>query len=208
MGLISTGDLRTWMSVEEGDKKVNAKLAAVALAVEDFCDSFTNRKLAGTTYTQDAEFSYLDGGGNKFIYLPQYPVSYVSEINIDTDRTFSSGTVLPSADFFWYPSGKVISEGDYFTRGRRNIRIGYTAGYAPVVGGTGNAAISSYPVPLDLKQVMLEMAVESVKEGITAVHSVKGETPRLDKLFSKNSFWRETLLKYKAYDASLQGFEE
>jgi hypothetical protein len=196
------------MGIEEGDKKPNAKLAAVALAVEDFCDSFTNRKLEADTYTQDFTYSYLDGTGDKIMYLPLYPVSYVSEVNIDSDRTFGSGTVLASADFFWYPGGKLVSEGSYFTKGRRNIRVGYTAGYAPIVGGTHDGAVSSYPVPLDMKQVLLEMAVESVKEGMTAIHSLKGENPRLEKLFSMNSFWRETLLKYKSWDASLQGFEE
>src|SRR5574343_270711 len=163
MSLISTSDLRTWMGLEEGDKKPNAKLAAIASAVEDFVDSFTNRILEAKFYRTNPDYCYLDGNGKPWIYLPQYPISYITELNIDSERTFDTGTLIPTSDLFWYPSGKVISEAGYFTRGRRNVRFDYVAGYAPVVGGTYNAVVSSYPIPLDLKQTMIEMCVESFK---------------------------------------------
>ena len=211
MSLISTSDLRTWMGIEEGDVKPNSKLAAIALAVEDFVDSFTNRKLEATRYLTDPYFSYLDGNGRTFVYLPQYPVSYVSSVNVDTERTFGSGTEIAQADLFFYPSGKLVSEAGYFVRGRRNVLIDYTAGYAPVVGGTHNAVVSSYPIPQDLKQVMIEMCVESFKEGITAVHSVDGGQagePKFIQMLTRNSWWSNTLNKYKAFDQSLGGREE
>lgn len=205
MSLVSTLDLRLWMSIEEGDKTINAKLAYIARAVEDFCDSYTNRRLKAQTYTTDPQFSYLDGKGYDYIYTPQYPVSYVSEVNIDSSRDFTSSTALDSTDFFWYPNGKIISEGGNFLRGRRNIRLSYIAGYAPVVGGTHSMAVSTYPIPEDLKQVMVEMCVESVKEGMTAVHSIDGEQPRFIQMLKENSFWKNVLNKNKAFDASLVG---
>jgi hypothetical protein len=211
MSLISTSDLRVWMGIEEVDKKPNPKLASISQAVEDFVDSYTNRKLEAQVYRTHSDYCYLDGNGRRWMYLPQYPISYITEIAIDSERLFGSGTLVPSADFFWYPSGKVVSEGEYFARGRRNIRVDFVAGYAPVVGGTHNAVVSSYPIPQDLKQVMIEMCVQSFKEGMTAVHTVGGDNasePKFIQMLSRNSFWKNVLNKYKAFDASLGGYEE
>ena len=210
MSLLSTADLREWMGITAGDNAPNEKLNSIAAAIEDFVDSFTNRKLEAQRYLTDPYFSYLDGNRLTYIQLPQYPVSYISSVNIDLDRNFNSGTLLASADFFWYPSGKVVSEGGYFTRGRRNILVDYTSGYAPVVGGTHNNAVSTYPIPRDLKQTMTEMCIESFKEGMTAVHTIQGlegET-KFIQMLSRNSFWSNVLNKYKAFDAAIAGYEE
>lgn len=211
MSLISTYDLRNWMGIAEGDTKPNAKLESIARAVEDFVDSYTNRQLEAKRYLTDPNFSYYDGTGRSYMYLAQYPVSYVSSAHVDSDRSFGSGTVISSADIFWYPAGKLVSEGGYFTRGRRNVLVDFTAGYAPVVGGTHNSAVSTYPVPLDLKQTMIEMCVESFKEGMTAVHSLAGQNvtePKFIQMLSRNSFWANVLNKYKAFDKILSGREE
>lgn len=212
MSLISTADLRQWMGIEAGDKQPNAKLDSLSSAIQDFVDSYTNRKLEAQTYRTDPMFCYLDGTGCSYIYAPQYPISYVTEVAIDADRVFDSATLVASADLFWYPSGKIVSEAGYFTKGRRNVRLDYIAGYAPVVGGTHNAAVSSYPIPMDLKQTMIEMCVESFKEGITAVHTVESQdpnvSPRFVQLLSQNSFWRNTLIKYKAFDVNFNFNEE
>lgn len=204
MSLISTADLRTWLSIEDGDTKPNAKLEDISKAVEDFVDSFTNRKLEAARYNSDPQFTYLDGNGETYIYTRQYPISYVYGVYVDADRVFGSGTEIATADIFYYPSGKVVSEGGYFTRGRRNVKIDYIGGYAPVVGGTHDNTVSSYPLPYDLKQVMLEMTVESYKEGISAIHTVvtPGQVePKIIQMLSKNSFWSNVLNKYKSFDA-------
>lgn len=211
MSLISTSDLRSWLGIEEGDKGPNAKLDSISKAIEDFVDSFTNRKLEAARYNSDPQFTYFDGSGLSYIYAPQYPISYIYSVNVDSERDFASGTLIATADIFWYPSGKVVSEAGYFTRGRRNVKMDYIAGYAPVVGGTHNSSVSTYPIPEDLKQVMVEMTVETFKEGLTAIHTVApaGEAPgRIIQMLSSNSFWRNVLNKYKNFDAALQGRDE
>lgn len=87
------------------------------------------------------------------------------------------------------------------------MKIDYIAGYAPVVGNTHDATVSTYPLPLDLKQVMIEMTVESFKEGLTAIHTVDAgdQGDRVIRMLSQNSFWANVLNKYKAFDASLAG---
>lgn len=216
MALISTGDVITWLGLPSSDREIFPKLEAVSLAIQDFANSYTNRNLEAKRYLTDPYYSYLDGTGDRYIYLPQYPVSYVSSVNIDNDRVFGSATLVASADMFWYPNGKVVVEGDYFAgsesfggslmvRGRRNILIDYTAGFAPVVGGTHNAAVSSYPLPYDLRQVLLEMTAQSVKEGITSLHTAiapQGDV-KFIQMLSGNSFWANVLGKYKAVSKSL-----
>lgn len=211
MSLISTSDLRTWLAITEGDKAPNAKLESIAKAIEDFCDSFTNRKLEAARYNSDPENTYLDGNGMTYLYVPQYPLSHVDGVWIDADRLWGTGTEIGTNDIFFYSSGKIVSEGGHFISGRRNIKVDYIAGYAPVVGGTHNSAVSTYPLPYDLKQVMVEMTVECFKEGLTAIHTVQGGPEVGDKIvrmLTSNSFWMQTLNKYKAFDSSLQGRDE
>src|SRR3990167_5194382 len=216
MALISTGDVIVWLGMQSSDRAIFPKLEAVSLAIQDFADSFTNRKLEAKRYLTDPYYSYLDGNNERYIYVPQYPVSYVSSVNIDNDRVFGSGTLVASADLFWYPGGKIVVDGDYFasersfggrllTRGRRNVLIDYTAGYAPVVNGTHDNAVSTYPIPYDLRQVMLEMTAQTVKEGITALHSAvsaQGDV-KFIQMLSGNSFWSNVLTKYKAFSKVL-----
>ena len=213
MGLISTYDIRLWMGAEDGDKKINPKLGAIAQAIQAFVETTTNRKLEAKHYQNDPYFSYLDGRGKRFFYLPQYPVSYLSEVNVDPNRTWGSGTIVNSNDYFWYPTGKVEanavyfypnSNNGYFFIGKRIIKVDYIAGYAPVVGGTYDSTVSSYPFPADLKQVMVEMCVESIKEGMTGIHTVQGggQTPdHFTKMLSANSFWMNTIVSYKSFDS-------
>lgn len=213
MSLISTLDLRTWMGIEEGDVLPNAKLDSISKAIQDFVDGFTNRKLEAAQYNSDPNFTYMDGTGARYLYLPQYPVSYIESVNIDSSRDFGGGTLIDIDDIFFYPeSGKVVSEAGYFTQGRRNVKIDYKAGYAPVVGGTHNSAVSTYPIPRDLKQVMIEMCVESFKEGMTGVHTVQSvgieSQPKFVQLFGKRSFWTKTLSKYKSFDKQFQFRDE
>lgn len=207
MPLISTYDLRLWLGVEEGDNAPNAKLASIALGVEDFADQFTNRTLLAKTYYFHQDESYYDGEGTKYLYLNQYPVSYVSDVNVDSNHDFNSATLVASADLYWYPKeGKLITEGEYFTRGRRNVLVNFIAGYAPVVNNTHNSSVSTYPLPLDLKQVMLEMCALSFKEGMTAVHTVQTQDQvRFVQMLSGDTMWNKTLLKYKKWDGALSG---
>ncbi len=218
MSLISTYDVRIWLGIEDGDTKPNPRLASISQAVEDFVDSFTNRKLEATRYLTDPNFSYYDGTGRAYMYLKAYPVSYVSSVNVDNDRAFGSGTLFASGDYYWEPSGKLRVEGNPaygcgggFSRGRRNILIDFTAGYAPVVGGTHDALVSSYPIPYDLKQVMVEMVAQCFNDGQLAVHAINGPNvtePKFIQMLSRNSFWSNVLNKYKAFDRMFEAREE
>lgn len=189
MSLIGTGDVRTWLGVSDGDKNPNDKLASLCTVSQQFVETYLSRKLEAQQFTTHTDYCYYDGTGLPYIYTSVFPIWSVSEVAVDGDRDFDSGTLIALDDIFFYPDGKIVSEAGYFTRGRRNVRLSYYAGY-----GSG-----SYPLPADLKQVMVEMVSDSYKSGLTAMHQVQqvtGETT-LMKLLSKNTFWYETLGKYK-----------
>lgn len=188
--LIGTSDVRTWLSIPDGEKAPNDKLNSLCSAIQSFVESYVGRPLEAQVFRTDPDNCYLDGTGRPFIYVPVYPISNIYEVAVDNDHVFGSGTVIGTNDIFFYPDGKIISEAGYFTRGRRNVRIDYLAGY----GSAG-----SYPLPGDLKQVMVEMIVQSYKTGLTAISQIAQPQGNISttKLLSDNTFWKETLDGYK-----------
>ena len=197
--LIGTSDLRAWLSLSEGDKTSNDKLETLSLAIQRFVETYTNRQLEATYYNNHRDYSIYDGPGCSWIYTKQYPVSWVSAVYVDSDRAWTSGSLVASADVVVYwDSGKILSEAGYFSRGHRNVRIDYIAGY-------GSVLTSSYPLPFDLKQTMIEMAVQTFKEGITGVHTVAGmEEVKFIQMLRDNSLWRNTLNAYKNFAKRLE----
>lgn len=186
--LIGTSDVRSWLSIPDGEKAPNDKLLTLCTAIQSFVESYCNRKFEAQRFKTHPDYSYLDGTGKSWIYLPVYPIWDIYEVAVDGSREFGSGTLIGTDDIFFNSQGKVYTEAEYFTRGRRNVRFDYYAGY-----GAG-----SYPLPYDLKQVMVEMVVDSYKSGLTAIHQVQlptGETSFM-KLLSNNTFWKETLARY------------
>lgn len=201
--LIGTSDLRAWLSLADGDKTSNDKLETLSKAVQDFVETYTNRQLEATYYNNHKDYSYFDGTGRNWIYTKEYPVSWIESVYVDSDRQWSSGALIASADLvIYWDEGKIYSEAGYFTKGHRNIKINYIAGF-------GGSATSSYPLPFDLKQVMIEMVVQSFKEGITGVHSVASmEETKFIQMLSQNSMWRNTLNAYKNFSKRLEGLLE
>jgi hypothetical protein len=197
--LIGTSDLRSWLSLQDSDKTANDKLENLSLAIQDFVQNYTNRKLEATYYSNHRDYSIYDGNGFSSIFTKQYPISWVNQVYVDSDRVWSSGSLIASADLvIYWETGEIYSEAGFFTKGRRNVRIDYIAGFGP-------ATASSYPLPYDLKQTMIEMAVQTFKEGITGVHSVQGvEETKFIQMLSSNTLWRNTLNSYKNFAKRLE----
>jgi hypothetical protein len=197
--LIGTDALRSWLSLTDSDKTANDKLESLSLAVQDFVQSYTNRKLEATYYNGHQDYSIYDGTGQNWIYTKQYPISWISNVYVDSDRAWTSGSLIASADLvIYWDTGMIYSEAGYFSKGHRNVRIDHIAGY-------GGSATSSYPLPYDIKQTMIEMTVQAFKEGITGVHSVVSmEETRFIQMLSQNSMWRNTLNSYKNYSKRLE----
>jgi hypothetical protein len=200
MSLIGTSDVRSWLSIPDGEKNPNEKLSTLCSAVQSFVEGYTQRKLEAQRFKTSPDYCYFDGTGKPWIYLPVYPIWDIYEVAVDNDREFNSGSLIGTDEIFFDSQGKVYTEQGSFTRGRRNVRFDYYAGY-----GAG-----SYPLPGDLKQVMVEMVVDSYKSGLTALHQIQlptGETSFM-KLLSSNTFWKEVLGNYKRIGCMDFGYDD
>lgn len=198
MSIVGTGDVRTWLNLPEADKGPNAKIASLINAVEGFAEQYTKRKLEAAQFTTNPDYCYFDGTGLSTLWTPVTPIWRVDEIVIDNNREFTDAGTLVSTNgegLIIYPSeGKIVLDQNsgfgVFTRGQRNVRLKYYAGY-----GEG-----SYPAPYDLKQVIIEMVTTSFNEGITGIHTVVGpQESKLVKMLSTNTFWSDVLNSYKNY---------
>ncbi len=204
--LIGTSDVRIWLNIPDGEKAPNDKLNALCLAIQTFVENYIQRPLEAQVFTTDPNFCYFDGTGTSYLYLPVPPISNVYEVAMDQYRQFGSGTIIGTDTVFFDPEGKLMLQNYRFYRGRRNVRVSYLGGYG---------AAGSYPLPYDLKQVMVEMVCASYKKGLTEIHQVAQPVARgqagevsLMKFLDDNSFWTNTLDSYKKLISINSSYEE
>lgn len=201
--LVGTDAIRAWIGLKDPDDGPNQKIADLSGAIQKFIENQCGRNFEAKLYKTDPANCYFDGTGQAFIFVPNFPIWYVNEVSVDGNRDFGAGTLVATNDIFIYEEmGKIVSEGGFFYRGRRNVRLEYYAGYGTGthVSHDGQGTVG-FGVPLDLQQTIVEMVTLAFKEGITAVHTVEGREdlvePRIIQMLGKNSVWRKTINAYK-----------
>ena len=149
MERLMDGDLTTlvavkaWLPDMGGVTTSDALLAQLISAASTFVCNYTGRASFGVTaYAED-----YDGAGHSFLLLRQWPVTDIVGISI--------GGVATSAAFHLQPpipgggNQRLSLIGAVFPRGRANITIRYSAGYAAP--------------PADVAQATIELAAERFK---------------------------------------------
>ncbi len=118
--------VKSWlnMNVADFDDTLTRLIGAVTVAMQ----TYMNRDILSASYTDN-----IDGVGGSFVILGNYPITAVSSVTVGvqaiTAYTFSG-------------AGVYLDPGWSFTRGRNNVHIAYTAGFASV--------------PADLEQACIE----------------------------------------------------
>jgi hypothetical protein len=98
----------------------------------DFIHSY-----CGRTFPQGSYDEYYDGDGTDTLLSHQFPIVSVNSLEVD-------GTVKDSTSFVLYaPLGIIRLKSGVFPRGKKNVRLQYTAGYATI--------------PKDLEQASIEL---------------------------------------------------
>ncbi len=104
-------------------------------AVTDYIESYCGRRFKDTTYTDE----YYDGDGETDLILKQFPITDTAEISI----TFVSDDVETAVDNddleFYNDEGMIYYP--RWPRGRKNIKITYSAGYATIPADLAQACI-------------------------------------------------------------------
>jgi uncharacterized phiE125 gp8 family phage protein len=106
-----------------------------------FANKFTGRQLLEAAITE-----YYDGDGTDELALNNYPVSAVTSVHDDVLRVFGSTTEIVAGDRILDGAAGIIklwNSAFSFIKGKRNVRVVYTAGYP------------SASIPHDLKEAVL-----------------------------------------------------
>ncbi len=135
--LVALADLKTFLGVTT--TPLDVKLAAVKADIEAAVKNFCGRDLLvpSTPYTE-----YYDGDGSQQLIVNQRPVISVASIYVDPSCLFESGSLVPNLNS-GSPAELISSQRKLnsgiielfsyaFYRGRRSVKITYSAGYSTV----------------------------------------------------------------------------
>ena len=147
--LTTLANVKDWLNVQGSTDDVRLQRLLTASSV--FIQRWLNRWIASQSYSD-----VFDGQGNDMIIFPNYPVSSVQSLSIDTISipASSDGGILQSgygfdSDRLWvigYQFGRNSFVND-FLRGRGNVRCTYTAGF--LVGASNpNTGEGLYPADI------------------------------------------------------------
>jgi len=110
--------------------------------VTDQIQSYCRRDFFSTEYTE-----YYDGDGSKTLIVNQFPITAIDSIYDDIDYQWGSDDEISSDDIIFNAnsndskSGIINLDTDYFSIGKQNIKITYTAGYSTIPYDIEKAAI-------------------------------------------------------------------
>jgi len=108
-----------------------------------FCNTHTHRLLLERALTE-----YYSGDGSNVLFTNQYPITTITAVYDDLDRAYGSDTEIDSGDLVYMPETlayKIIYDGGTFTKGIKNLKVEYTAGYSTI--------------PYDLHQACVEIVM-------------------------------------------------
>ncbi len=136
--LCTTADLKVLLGISSASQ--DALLALIKASVEQFAKTYTGRDLL----VPDAAYvEYYDGDGCGSLRLDQHPIISVSSIYIDSARVFAAASLIPATDIIGdaksYLLGFVELLTYRFTRGVKNVKVTYSAGFATVPADLSNA---------------------------------------------------------------------
>jgi len=135
----------------------DTRLQTLIDACAQFIETYTNRTYEQISYTET-----IDGNGKDEVMLGNYPVTAVASVLIDGKSI--APVPIPNdfvtAGFMFDSGGVILQGGKLFNRGRRNVVISYTAGFAQI--------------PADLVQAVIETAALKYKQGPQTGLSSKG----------------------------------
>ncbi len=131
------------LSLEDEDQAYTEGLINAASA---YANTHTGRLLKARENTE-----FLDGLGSCDILAKQRPIMTISELNIDSSRTFTAAT-KETEYVFDAETGLIVLSRRIFPKGRLVVKLVYTAGY-----GGGESGV----VPNDLQQAVLEIVSQN-----------------------------------------------
>lgn len=113
------------LNVPTADTTQSARLELLINAASQRMESMTDRALKSRSHVE-----LRSGRRSNIITLRQWPVTAISQINVDNSSQFGAPTIIdPSNYAICDEQNSVVLLNDYFDVGYNNVRIAYTAGY-------------------------------------------------------------------------------
>lgn len=169
MALVTVEKCREFLNLEDDNE--SSHVEDLIDYVSAFIETYTKRTFLTATHTD-----YFDGNGTDTLFLNQRPVSSITSIHIDDGRSFGASTQISSSAIVLYDDeGYVRLDGDIFSRGIRNIKVIYVAGY------------SQSSIPPDVQFACIKLVQELYKDGKTTLENPDLLNVALQDLSNKQS---------------------
>lgn len=126
-GFFNIFDLRREISIESIDQQQRSSLYYIIKGVLNAWDRDTRRTWASTTHT---EIHSSKDGLSPLLFLKNYPITTLTSVKIDYDRSFGSSITAESTDSYTHdPDTGIIYRNANYGKGIRHIQVIYVAGY-------------------------------------------------------------------------------
>jgi len=124
--MVTLDAMKTYLSIPLADTSKDTWVELLINAASDAIEKHCVRSFTQATYTHT-----LDGHQNNEVVLPQWPVTSVTDLRVDSDRVFGADTIKDAAEYTVI-DGVLRLHTSRFPEGSQNVRITYTAGYATI----------------------------------------------------------------------------
>lgn len=123
--LTSLAVAKSHLNISSGDTSQDARLELLINAAAQRMESMTDRALKSRSHVE-----LRSGRRSNIITLRQWPITLVTQINVDSSSKFQSDTVIDPSDYaICDDENSVGLLNDYFATGYNNVRVSYVAGY-------------------------------------------------------------------------------
>ena len=155
--LTNLANVRSYLGIDVTNTGSDAELTRLIGTVSALIRNLVNRDI-----TTEAYVDKLNGTGSDSIMVPNYPITSISSIVI-------SGVTIAVANYTYDKGQIILLNGLTFPKGRLNIVVSYSAGYATI--------------PYDIEQVCIEIVAKKFKQrdriGLSS-KGLAGETTSFD----------------------------
>lgn len=156
--LTTLANVKEWLNIKPGDTSQDQLLNRMITAASAFVESWLNRTIAVTTYSE-----LRDGQGGRRMGVSNYPIKAVTKVQVGTQ--LYSPAAAPGLLGYTFTNNSITLNQACFVRDKNNVVLEYTAGYDTT--------------PADIEQAVIEMIGLRYKEkdriGISA-KTLAGET--------------------------------
>lgn len=134
--LVSTADLKAYCQITTAG--FDGILASIKASTEQWVKTYCRDPFLVASRTE-----YHDGNGGKVLRLRHYPITTLTSVNIDSDRTFAAATVVGAAYLITSDinnaQGIVELFNKDFSEGQKNVKVVYSAGHSIIPADLAHA---------------------------------------------------------------------